>query len=77
MPTSFKKTLRKNLGEKNCEIDKDIREYILELYMAFDQADERYSKVFNNSEFGYWKFRSTHRSMMKMVSRFWIRKVSR
>lgn len=53
--TSFKKTLRKNLGEKNCEIDKDIREYILELYMAFDQADERYSKVFNNSEFGYWE----------------------
>lgn len=53
--TSFKKPLRKNLGEKNCEIDKDIREYILELYMAFDQADERYSKVFNNSEFGYWE----------------------
>ena len=53
--TFFKKTLRKNLGEKNCEIDKDIRDYILELYMAFDQADERYSKVFDNSEFGYWE----------------------
>ena len=53
--TSFKKPLRKNLGEKNCEIDKNIRDYILELYMAFDQADERYSKVFNNSEFGYWE----------------------
>ena len=53
--TSFKKPLRKNLGEKNCEIDKNIREYILELYMAFDQADERYSKVFDNSEFGYWE----------------------
>ena len=53
--TSFKKPLRKNLGEKNCEIDKNIRDYILELYMAFDQADERYSKVFDNSEFGYWE----------------------
>ena len=53
--TSFKKPLRKNLGEKNCEIDKNIRYYILELYMAFDQADERYSKVFDNSEFGYWE----------------------
>lgn len=53
--TSFKKPLRKNLGEKNCEIDKSIRDYILELYMAFDQADERYSKVFDNSEFGYWE----------------------
>lgn len=53
--TSFKKPLRKNLGEKNCEIDKNIRDYILELYMAFDQADERYSKVFDNAEFGYWE----------------------
>ena len=53
--TSFKKPLRKNLGEKNCEIDKNIRDYILELYMAFDQADGRYSKVFDNSEFGYWE----------------------
>ena len=53
--TSFKKPLRKNLGEKNCEIDKNIRDYILELYMAFDQADKRYSKVFDNSEFGYWE----------------------
>jgi len=53
--TSFKKPLRKNLGEKNCEIDKSIRDYILELYMVFDQADERYSKVFDNSEFGYWE----------------------
>lgn len=53
--TSFKKTLRKNLGEKNCEIDENIRKDILELYMEFDQADERYSKVFDNSEFGYWE----------------------
>lgn len=53
--TSFKKPLRKNLGEKNCEVDKAIRDRILELYMAFDQADERYSKVFDTYEFGYWE----------------------
>lgn len=53
--TSFKKPLRKNLGEKNCEVDKAIRDHILELYMAFDQADERYSKVFDTHEFGYWE----------------------
>lgn len=53
--TSFKKPLRKNLGEKNCEIDKIIREKILDLYMAFDKADEKYSKVFDNYEFGYWE----------------------
>lgn len=53
--TSFKSPLRKNLGEKNCEITKEIRERILELYMAFDEADCEYSKVFDNSEFGYWE----------------------
>lgn len=53
--TSFKKPLRKNLGEKNCEVDEDIRKTILELYMAFEDADAKYSKVFPNSEFGYWE----------------------
>lgn len=53
--TSFKAPLRKNLGEKNCEITKEIRDRILELYMAFDAADSEYSKIFNNSEFGYWE----------------------
>ena len=53
--TSFKQPLRKNLGEKNCELTKEIREQILALYMAFDEADPQYSKVFDNSEFGYWE----------------------
>ena len=53
--TSFKAPLRKNLGEKNCEITKVIRDRILELYMAFDAADSEYSKIFDNSEFGYWE----------------------
>lgn len=53
--TSFKSPLRKNLGEKNCEVTPDIRKQILELYTAFDEADSRYSKVFDNSEFGYWE----------------------
>lgn len=52
--TSFKKPLRKNLGEKNCELDEDICKNILDLYMAFEEADTRYSRVFPNSEFGYW-----------------------
>jgi type I restriction enzyme M protein len=52
--TSFKSPLRKNLGEKNCEVTSDIRKQILDLYMAFDEADSHYSKVFDNSEFGYW-----------------------
>ncbi len=52
--TSFKKPLRKNLGEKNCEVTEDIRKQILDLYIAFDAADPKYSRVFPNSEFGYW-----------------------
>lgn len=53
--TSFKETLKKNLGEKNGEITKTIRDQILDLYLAFDAADETYSKVFDTSEFGYWE----------------------
>lgn len=53
--TSFKKPLRKNLGEKNCEVDADLRKMILDLYMAFEDADPKYSKVFPTSEFGYWE----------------------
>ena len=53
--TSFKKPLRKNLGEKNCEVTEEIRRQILDLYMAFEEADPKYSKVFQSSEFGYWE----------------------
>ena len=53
--TSFKKPLRKNLGEKNCEVTEEIRRQILDLYVAFEDADPKYSKVFPNSEFGYWE----------------------
>lgn len=53
--TSFKSPLRKNLGEKNCQITPEIRQQILDLYMAFDQADSKYSKVFDTTEFGYWE----------------------
>lgn len=53
--TSFKSALRKNLGEKNCEFTPDIRKYVVDLLVAFEDADSRYSKVFPNSEFGYWE----------------------
>lgn len=52
--TSMKSPLRKNLGDKNCELDSSIRKQIIDLYLAFTDADERYSKVFDNEEFGYW-----------------------
>lgn len=52
--TSFKSPLRKNIGDKKYEITPDIRKEILRLYMAFEDADEQYSRVFDNDEFGYW-----------------------
>lgn len=51
--TSMKKPLRKNLGNKNCEIPKEIRKEIVKLYMDFDKADKEKSLVFDNSEFGF------------------------
>ena len=52
--TSLKSTLRKNIGEKNCEITPEIRKQIIEFYMAFTDADPTYSKVYDNKEFGYY-----------------------
>lgn len=52
--TSLKSTLRKNIGEKNCEITPEIRKQIIEFYMAFTAADPTYSKVYDNKEFGYY-----------------------
>jgi len=44
---------RKNLGEKNCDLsDKDI-DAITDLYL--NMATEGVSKVFDNSDFGYYK----------------------
>jgi type I restriction enzyme M protein len=51
--TSLKVPLRKNLGNKNCQLTVAIRKQIMDIYLKF-QEDE-YSKIFNNEEFGYWK----------------------
>lgn len=51
--TEFKSPLRKNLGEKNCELSDDDRARILELLMNFEETPE--SKIFDNEEFGYWE----------------------
>ncbi|MDR3012591.1 MAG: type I restriction-modification system subunit M [Chitinispirillales bacterium] len=51
--TALKSPLRKNLGQKNCELTRELREQIMKLY--FDFEDNEYSKIFPNSAFGYWK----------------------
>lgn len=50
--TAIKTPLRKNLGEKNCETNEADRAKILKLLMDFKETEQ--SKIFNNSEFGYW-----------------------
>lgn len=51
--TTLKSPLRKNLGQKNCEFTSELREQIVKLY--FDFENNEYSKIFDNSAFGYWK----------------------
>lgn len=51
--TGIKTPLRKNMGEKNCELSPEQREEIVHIFMAFEESE--ISKIFPNSEFGYWK----------------------
>lgn len=51
--TSFKKPLRKNLGNKNCEISEELREEIMKMYLDFEENE--FSKIFENEEFGYYE----------------------
>lgn len=50
--TEIKSSLRKNLGDKNCETSEADREQILKLLMDFEETPQ--SKIFPNNEFGYW-----------------------
>lgn len=50
--TTFWSKLRKNLGSKGREIDEASRQKILDLYDAYENNE--HSKIFNNTDFGYW-----------------------
>jgi len=45
--------LRKNLGQKNCELSEDDIVRICDTFLAFEETEE--SKIFDNAAFGYWK----------------------
>ena len=51
--TGMKSPLRKNMGEKNCELTAGIRTEIVRIFMAMEESEV--SRVFPNEEFGYWK----------------------
>ena len=45
--------LRKNLGQKNCELSDEDIERICDTFLDFRETEE--SKIFPNEAFGYWK----------------------
>ncbi len=53
--------LRKNLGDKNCELEPKHISKIMEVYARFENCEDEVdgkkisSKVFDNSDFGYYK----------------------
>src|SRR5699024_7249618 len=51
--TELKSPLRKNLGEKNCEITEELRDQIVDIHSCFEENE--YSQIFDNEEFGYYE----------------------
>lgn len=50
--TAMKSPLRKNMGEKNCELTPELRDEIMRIFMEIEESSV--SRVFDNREFGYW-----------------------
>jgi len=51
--TQWYKPLRKNLGQKNCELGAEDIERISKAFLAFEETEQ--SKIFDNAALGYWK----------------------
>jgi type I restriction enzyme M protein len=51
--TGWYRPLRKNLGQKNCELGPDDIRRIVDTFLAFEETEQ--SKIFPNETFGYWK----------------------
>ena len=51
--TEWYRPLRKNLGQKNCELSGADRRRIVRTFLDFEETE--HSKIFPNKAFGYWK----------------------
>ncbi len=51
--TQWFRKLRRNLGQKNCELADEHIQRICDTFLAFEETGQ--SKVFPNEAFGYWK----------------------
>mgnify|MGYP002525373154 CR=1 FL=1 len=56
--TEMKVQLRKNMGQKNCEISAPLRQEILRMFLNMEENEV--SRVFPSSEFGYWQITVQH-----------------
>jgi type I restriction enzyme M protein len=51
--TGWYTPLRKNLGQKNCQLSEEDIGRIVDTFLAFKETEQ--SKIFPNQAFGYWK----------------------
>ena len=51
--TQWYTPLRRNLGQKNCELSAENVQKICDTFMDFEETEQ--SKIFPNEAFGYWK----------------------
>lgn len=51
--TAMKSPLKKNMGKKSCELTPDLQREIVKIFLAMEESDV--SKIFSNSDFGFWK----------------------
>ena len=51
--TQWYSALRRNMGQKNCELSPEDIQRICETFLDFRESEE--SKIFPNEAFGYWK----------------------
>jgi len=51
--TEWYRPLRKNLGNKNCELGEEQIKQVCDAFLDFKETEQ--SKIFNNADLGYWK----------------------
>ncbi len=51
--TGWYTPLRKNLGQKNCQLSEEDIRRIVDTFLAFEETEQ--SRIFPNQAFGYWK----------------------
>ena len=64
--TGWYRPLRKNLGQKNCELSEGDAQKIVDTFLDFEETEA--SRIFPNTHFGYWKV--TVERPLRLVSQF-------